>query len=490
MRKSVVFTFAMALHMILFSGYEAGAQLKMPSLFGDNMVLQQNSRVSVWGKGTAGEKVHVKPSWTDTGYETEVSGDGEWKLEINTVSAGGPFEMCVSSGRDTIHLSNISLGEVWICSGQSNMAMPVRGYTSQPVKGALQTVLESPAYTDRIRIFNVARDSSCIVRDDCTGKWSEATTSSVASTSAVAYGFAVRLTEALGVPVGIIVSAFGGTRIESWVPGERLGEALEGVIPERDIKKKYSIRNTGRKKPDQVGTIYNAMIAPLAPYAAKGFLWYQGCSNRKDYSHYAQMQTAMVDAWRNAWGDTDSSMPFCFVTIAPYSYGNSGDTSRARLVESQLKSLETIPNSYAAISEAYGEEDCIHPSDKWPVADQLAWNALVNEYGFSGLPSGYPYIERYETDGDSIVIYFANAANGLCPSYGEKIEGFMIAGKDRRFHKAEAEILVKPSRVVVRSPEVKSPVAVRYSFQNYSGANLTGISGVPVPPFRTDNWED
>ncbi len=406
-----------------------------------------------------------------------------------TADAGGPYEITIASESDTLTVTDVLLGEVWICSGQSNMAMPVRGYTFQPVEGAMQTVLEAPEYSGKIHIFNVERDSCYVYRDDVKGKWQDASSKSVSYTSAIAYGFATRLTDALGVPVGIIVSAFGGTKIEAWTPADALKSSLEGVIADSAIEKKLAVRNTGRKKPDQAGTLFNAMIHPLAPYAAKGFLWYQGCSNRRDYTHYAEMQTAMVASWREAWHDEDDSMLFAFVTIAPHSYGDSMDDTRAFFVENQLESLETIPHSLAVVTEDCGEEECIHPSRKSEVADRLAWNILVSEYGFSGLPSGYQRPTGTEIGDGKIIVYFENAKYGLCPSYGEPVRGFMIAGKDRKFYEADAVVKRDPCRVEVSSPEVSTPVAVRYSFRNYMESNLKDTAGNPVPPFRTDDWE-
>ena len=457
------------------------------------MVLQQNADAEIWGWGNPDEKVSVTASWDGRTYEARFSDGGGcgslWTVTLPTAEAGGPYEITVATGSDTLKVSDVLLGEVWICSGQSNMAMPVRGYTFQPVEGAMQTVLEAPEYSGKIHIFNVERDSSHVYRDDVTGKWQDASSKSVSYTSAVAYGFATRLTDALGVPVGIIVSAFGGTKIEAWTPEDALKASLEGVIPDADIEKKLAVRNTGRKKPDQAGTLFNAMIHPLAPYTAKGFLWYQGCSNRKDYTHYAEMQTAMAASWREAWQDKDADMLFAFVTIAPHSYGDSMDDTRAFFVENQLESLGTIPHSLATVTEDCGEEDCIHPSRKTVVADRLVWNVLVSEYGFSGLPAGYPQPTEYEIGDGKITVFFENAKYGLCPSYGEPVKGFMIAGSDRRFHEAEAVILRGPCRVEVSSPEVKEPVAVRYAFRNYMESNLRDTAGNPVPPFRSDDWK-
>lgn len=478
-----------------FISIEADASLRLPALFSNDMLLQRNVAAKIWGWTDVRENVTVTTSWNGKIYDAVLSADGadghgiQWSADIQTADAGGPYSIIVASPSDTVIIKNILLGEVWICSGQSNMAMPVRGYTGQPVESSLETVLEAPEYAGKIRIFNVAKDSSHVLKHDCTGKWQKASSKTVAATSAIAYGFAVRMTNALGIPVGIITSAFGGTKIEAWTPAEALEASLKGVIPESAIAKKMSVRNTGRKKPDQPGSLFNAMIYPLVPFTARGFLWYQGCSNRKDYTHYAEMQAAMVEAWRKSWNDENADMLFAFVTIAPHSYGDSMDDTRAFFVENQLKSLEIIPNSLAVLSEGCGEEDCIHPSRKKEVADRLAWNILAKQYGFSGLPYRWPEPAEIEMKEGLAVVYFDNVKYGLCPTYGEKVEGFEIAGKDRVFHKAEAVVKRDPFRVEVSSSEVESPAAVRYAFRNYVEANLCDIAGNPVPPFRTDDWE-
>ena len=484
--RPVLSVFA-AVAVFLMSASAVSAQTRLPSIIGSGMVLQQSSDVPVWGWDIPGQAVRISVSWSSDIYEAVAGSDGRWETEVSTPSAGGPFTVTVE-GSQKLTLKDVLAGEVWICSGQSNMAMPVRGYTSQPVEDSYSTVLEAPQYSGRIHIFNVTKDSSSVAKADCEGRWRDATCKNVASISAVAWGFAVRLAEALDVPVGIVVSAYGGTRIEPWVPADALADALEGVIPAKSIDRKLSERNVPGKKPSAAGTIYNAMIAPLAPYKAKGFLWYQGCSSRNDYSHYASMQTALVSEWRNAWRDEDASMPFIFATIAPYSYGDADDDVRAYFVENQLSSLSMIPGSHAVVTEGFGEKDCIHPSRKGPVADQMAWTALATEYGMDGIPVGYPAYERHEINGDTVTIYFSNARYGLCPSYGEPVRGFRVAGKDRVFHEAEAVIKGNPLRVEVRSGEVKAPVAVRYSFLNWCESNLTSLYGVPVPPFRTDSW--
>lgn len=478
---------AAVLCALILPADHAAAQTRLPALFSDGMVLQRSSDAPVWGWDIPGTEISVTASWDGRSCTATAGEDGRWMTRIETPEAGGPYEITVRGSEEKV-IRGVLSGEVWICSGQSNMAMPVRGYTSQPVEDSFRTILSAPEYGERIHVFNVTKDPGPEVREDCRGLWKEASCESAATTSAVAWHFAVALTEALGVPVGIIVSAYGSTKIEPWTPKDALEDALEGAIPKKLLEEKLSARNVEGKAPTEAGSLYNSMIAPLSPYAAKGFLWYQGCSSRKDYGHYALMQTAMVEAWRRAWGDDNAEMPFIFATIAPHAYGNAEDAVRAYFVESQLKSLEMIPNSHAVVTEGLGEKDCIHPPKKREVGEMMAWTALSKTYGVSGMTAGYPQYDRMETGEGVVTVWFSNAKYGLCPSYGEPLKGFYLAGKDRTFHEATAVILKNPLRVEVRCEAVPEPVAVRYSFFNWCESNLTDTFGIPVPPFRSDDW--
>lgn len=475
-----------AFFLTAVSGRATGADpdLKMPSLFCDNMVLQQQTAAPVWGWDAPGSKVTVKPSWSKTSYRTTADENGKWMTRVDTPSAGGPYTLEIS-GSGKVTINNVLIGEVWVCSGQSNMEMPVKGYGFQPTEGAVDAVLDAPAYKDRIHIFNVARNAADVPQDDCSGIWEEATSKSVANTSAVAYFFARRLAVGLDVPVGIIVTCWGGSAIEAWTPEDVLLKALEGRISKETIEKKLA-----RKKEDgpvAVATLYNGMIHPLFPYAAKGFVWYQGCTNLDDFTHYDLMQQAMVECWRKGWEDDENSMPFHFVTIAPYRYDDADRPTRGYFVENQLHSLKLIPNSYAAITETLGDEACIHPAKKQPVADQIALNALSENYGLENIFVGYPVMTGYSVQNDKIRIEF-KAWDGLQPYFDRQIKGFEIAGADKVFHPAFATVVPWETAVVVYSPEVPEPVAVRYSFHNYCESNFTNNYGIPVPPFRTDDW--
>ncbi len=482
---SVAILFALAC-LTAFRGM-ASDTFKVSSLFCDNMVLQQQTDAPVWGWDEPGAKVTVKTSWDNASYKAVAGEDGKWMVRVKTPVAGGPYSVEIS-GTGKVSLKDVLIGEVWVCSGQSNMEMPMRGFGFQPIDGANDAILDAPEYKDRIRIFNVVKATSDKPEPDCKGLWEKASSKAVANTSAYAYFFAERMAVGLGIPVGIIVTCWGGTYVEAWTPKDVILDAVKGKISDDVLKEKLARLDTPAAGANKMAVLYNAMINPLLPYAAKGFLWYQGCSNLNDYTHYDVMQAAMVDCWRKGWGDKDCRMPFHFVTIAPHGYGNSPACTRAYFVENQLNSLNLIPNSYATVSEIFGNEACIHPSDKKSLADQTAMTQLAVTYGLESLPVGYPKMKNFKVDGNKAIVEFENAGDGLFPFWGEAVLGFEVAGEDKVFHEAKAVVVPWQAAVEITCPEVEAPVAVRYSFHNYCKSNLVNQSGIPVPAFRTDSW--
>jgi sialate O-acetylesterase len=260
-------------------------------------------------------------------------------------------------------------------------------------------------------------------------------------------------------------------------------KALEDVLTKEQLEYKHGLRSI---KPSE---LYCAMIAPIRNFTAKGFLWYQGCSNLSDNDHYDVMMARMVKQWREDWGDKENKMPFYYVMITPYSYGNSRAIAYPRFVECQIRALKLIPNSGMAGSTDIGEEYCIHPAQKKEVGQRLAALAMEQTYGIKGFEPKAPLMESYSFADGKAKIKITNCSMGLSPWYGTPVTGFEIAGADKIFHKAQASISAN-NEVTVWSAEVKEPVAVRYSFRNFAPGNLTNLFGVPVVPFRTDNWND
>ena len=479
----------MGLKKILLSAAAAlvfssmSATISLPKILGSNMVLQQNSDVNLWGTARPHTAVRVTVSWASDIVLTTSDSDGHWAAKVRTPHASFEPQTVVISDGDDLTLSNILIGDVWICSGQSNMEMPVKGFNNQPVEGSIDYILEAKDYENKIHMFKVgwARSYDKDLDDCLSGEWQAAAPESVANTSAVAYFFAHYLTRAVNIPIGIITSHWGGTRIESWMPQS----ALKECVSAEQFDRKQTIHSI---KPSE---LYCAMIAPIRNFTAKGFLWYQGESNLDDTDHYDTMMERMVRQWREDWGDSDNSMPFYYAQIAPFMYGGSREIAYPLFVEAQVRALSVIPNSGMAATTDIGDEHCIHPAQKKEVGQRLAALALAQTYRQGGFEPKAPQLQSYEIIDGKVVLTFSNYANGLNPWYQAPIEGFEIAGPDRVFHQAKAWTSDNPiDKVTVWSDEVKEPVAVRYAFRNFIPCNLSNTFGIPVAPFRTDDWDD
>ena len=458
--------------------------LKLAHIFSDHMVLQQQTEAPVWGWGVPGKTVTVEGSW-GASARTKVADDGSWRVALPTAAAGVPYTLTVSCGKEKLTVSDVALGEVWICSGQSNMEMPMRGFGFQQIDGFRDNLLEAAVYADRIRVLNVKSDTTHFVQQDIDFTWTLSDPAVCAETSAVAYLFAKRLTRNLGVPVGIIVNAWGGSRIEPWMTMEAVEKA--GVSP-AELAEIKALHETAGLYPNGVATCWNGRMAPLAGYAAKGFLWYQGCSNIGQ-ACYDKLQCAMVKLWRDAWG-VGEEMPFIFALLAPYDHSKAEGRWRPAFVRTQMHAAEMTPNSYAVCLETLGDEVTIHPPTKAEVADMMALRALASAYGQQvGMPIDLPEPRSidYLEDG-RVKILFTNVWSNLQSISARKIVGFELAGEDRAFHLADAEVDWDGQTVYVKCDAVPHPVAVRYSFRNWMGANLQTSYGIPVPPFRTDDW--
>mgnify|MGYP003373797485 FL=1 len=466
--------YLLSLCMAVLLAVELQAKVVLPALLCDNMVVQQNSVVCLWGKSDA-SVLTVKPSWTEKEYRTDVSGNGSFQLRIETPSAGGPFEIEFNDGEKTT-VRNVMAGEVWICAGQSNMDMPMSGYPGQPVNGALEAVVEAKEYP--VHVFMVNRKLSKQTEEQCEGKWEAPSAESVMHSSATAYFYAKNLQKSLQVPVGIIVSAWGGTSILSW-----MSEKSVNTLPS-DVTKACVERDS--REQNLPGRLFNAMIHPLKNYTAKGFIWYQGEHNLQEHLTYDVMMKTMVDEWRNSWNDKKNEMPFYFVQIAPYRYfNNSMEIQRPLIVEAQKRALELIPNSGMATTTDIGEEFCIHPAKKPVVGLRLAACALAGTYHVKGLCTSDIKIEEIKPLDNKMILKFNSDFRSVYPA---RMKGFEIAGKDRKFYPAEA--VFKNGTIEVRSDSVAHPEAVRYAFRNYVEADMKNVMGVAASSFRTDNWNE
>lgn len=462
------------LSFILFSLFFANAELKVASVLGDNMVLQRNSEIKLWGKAEPNQRVTVKADWNKTTSNTVANEKGEWILNIKTTDAGGPYTISLATNKEQVKLKNILLGEVWLCSGQSNMEMPVAGFRDQPLKGSNDFLTESN--NNLIRLFTVKKASMEMPQDSCEGNWEVASANSVAQFSAVGYLYAKQLQRLLNVPIGMICSSWGGSRIEAWMSKETLSGYPE------------ALRQTSQEKmqpQNRASRLYNGMILPIINFTIKGAIWYQGEANIGNYKDYAALQASMVSNWRNIFGVGE--FPFYFVQIAPYSYGNSKAINSALQRDEQLKSMSLIPNSGMISTFDIGEEKSIHPSEKMIVAKRLSYWALSETYGFKGISFQSPAFKSISIKNSVAYVTFDNSDNGLT-SFGKEVECFEIAGQDSIFYPAKMSISKK--QACVWSLQVKTPVAVRYGFCNFPKTEgyLYNTAGLPVPSFRTDNW--
>ncbi len=472
MKKVIKFSFIF-LASIIFSSFSLFADVELPALFADNMVLQQQSNVAIWGKATKNTTVKIITSWNQKSYTTNVGADGKWKLKVSTPKAGGPYDISISDGKAT-KLKNVLIGEVWLCSGQSNMEMPMKGFKNQPVIGSAEAIALSS--NSQIRLFSVKRAKSLSPLADVDAKWELCEPQNVSEFSSTAYFFGLMLNRSLKVPIGLINSSWGGTRIEPWMSEMGIKNFDWTKTPEKTTTIDFSVQTPT--------VLFNGMINPLVGYGIKGVIWYQGESNRTEPQAYQKLLPGLIQNWRNLWGAGD--FPFYYIQIAPYAYGKEGLNS-AYLREAQLKASTSLSNVGMASILDVGEKETIHPSHKKTGADRMALLALEKSYGIKGIQAESPTLKEMKIESGVAKLYFDNAPVGLT-SFNQPLSNFEIAGADRRFYLAIA--VITKEGVNVSSPSVKEPVAVRYAFKDFVVGDLFGLNGFPVSSFRTDDWED
>lgn len=486
----------------------AVADVELPAVIGDNMVLQRHQRVPIWGTADPGEEVTV--TFAGQRVSTTTNRDGHWILRLTALAAGGPHEMTIA-GNNTIRLRNILVGEVWACSGQSNMQWSVR---------ASNNAQEEIAAADypMIRLLTVPRVPASEPVADIEAEWVVCGPETVPNFSAVGYFFGRDIHKELGVPVGLINTSWGGTPAESWTTRSTLEEYPDFApildrwnqardnYPEQKKKHEEALakwkeeaekaKAEGKQPPRQPGpplferkqyepsSLFNGMIAPLIPYAIKGAIWYQGESNAGRAYQYRELFSAMIRDWRREWGQ--GAFPFLFVQLANFRAREPepGESDWAELREAQSMALK-LPKAGQAVIIDIGEAEDIHPKNKQDVGYRLALNALAIAYGRDIVYSG-PVYRSMDTDGDTIRLHFDHVGGGLVAKGGGPLKGFAIAGEDRKFVWADA--VIDGDTVVVRSDQVARPVAVRYAWANNPECNLYNKDGLPASPFRTDSW--
>jgi sialate O-acetylesterase len=484
------------------------ADVKLPSVFSEHMVLQRDVKLPVWGTAAPGEEVTV--TLGDQTQKATAGADGKWSVKLAAMPAGGPHTL-VAKGKNTVSIPDVLVGEVWFASGQSNMALTVNRADNFEKE-------QAAAKFPQLRMFIATGPAAREPQADCPGSWAVCSPETVGKFSAAAYFFAREVHQKLGVPVGVIHSSVGGTPIESWVRADAQHETpeLKGFFEEKPaakgsddaVKRRYekqleswkkeaaAAKAAGQKAPKaprnpaaaaarkgNVGGLFNGKIAPFIPYAIRGALWYQGEANTipEKAPYYQYQLPLLVSDWRKLWDQEPRDFPFAWVQL-PNFKGAGRDISLVR--EAMLMTLR-LPNTGMAITIDIGNPDNIHPTNKQDVGHRLALWALGTVFGRQVPSTSGPLPASHAVEGDHVTVTFGHADGGLVGKGGE-VKGFTIAGEDKHFQPAVAKI--DGEKVVVSSPEVKHPAAVRYAWENDPACNLYNGAGLPASPFRTDDW--
>ena len=443
-------------------------QIRLPAVIGDNMVLQQKSEAAVWGWGEPGSEIKVTGSWNNDTVKTKISNHSFWSVKLKTPAAGGPFTVNIKSN-DELTLKNVMIGEVWICSGQSNME-----WSADHNLMNAQEEIKNANYPD-IRLFHVKKIATETPQDNCFAKWEECSPSTMHSFSSVGYFFSRNLHQNLNIPIGIIEVAWGGTPAEVWVNAD----LVESDPLLRSSAQKLITYDWWPNKP---GVAYNAMISPLIHFSIAGAIWYQGEGNTLNYESYRNLMGTLIENWRSDFG---KEFPFYYVQIAPYAY--SPETRPAIIREMQMQTMNNVPKTgMVVVSDLVDDVKNIHPANKQDVGKRLANWALGETYGVKELAYKHPQYESMKLEKSKIRISFSNVPTSLIQK-GDELKCFEIAGDDNAFVPASAKI--DGNSVLVWASGIKAPEAVRFSFSNDAIGNLFSKEGLPVAPFRTDEWE-
>ncbi len=462
------------------------AEVRLPNIFGNSMVLQRELPVPVWGWAESGQEVTVTLGGQTK--KAKADQDGRWQVKLDALKANAEGQTLKVAGGNTIELKDILVGEVWICSGQSNMEWSVANSLN-----AQEEI--SAANHPQIRLFNVPGHTTApLPQDNCPGAWQLCQPNTARGFSAVGYFFGRRLQQELKVPIGLVGSNWGGTRIEPWTSpaGFRSVPELKAIADKVDAYDEKT--KVGGGSPS---AIYNAMIHPLAPFAMRGAIWYQGESNGGEGESYYHKTRALVNGWRKLF---NPDLAFYWVQLADFQKPNdnpAGGDGWAKIREAQRKALGIKHTGMAVITDIGAAND-IHPRNKQDVGWRLSQWALHQTYGMKDVVPCGPLYKSHKVEGGSIRITFDHVGGGLIVGKKEglkptkevkdgKLARFAIAGADKKWHWAEAAI--SGGEVVLKSAEVANPVAVRYAYtMNPAGANLYNNEGIPASPFRTDDW--
>ena len=466
MKRNIFFLLFVAIAL------SVGAQpaLRLPSIIGTHAVLQQSASVQLWGWAPSTIPVKISCSWAPSDTVFAMPGkDCAWNVSVNTPKAGGPYRITFISDQQKIIIDDILIGEVWLCSGQSNMEF---NFTwTQGVLDAGDAVAKSA--NKSIRFFQVARGFSTFPQANCEGEWKVCSPETVAGMSVVGYFFGKKLNEVTGNPVGLIASYWGGSCVQSWIPGD----VLEHDPALAKLADKARPVNWA---PTASSVLYNAMIHPIIQYRIAGAIWYQGEANTDFPSDYGQLFSALITNWRRAF---NNDLPFYYVQIAPCSCYS--DINGALLREQQETALKLPKTGMVVVGDLVDNIKDIHPKIKKEVGNRLANLALKEQYGINDLQPYFPHLDKFTVVKNKIVILVSSISKLTCKD--KEVKSFQIAGEDKKFYPATATI-DKKGNISVSAKEVAIPVAVRYCFTNDGMPNLFDVNGLPLMSFRTDNW--
>jgi sialate O-acetylesterase len=471
MKKFSYFTF-----LLLFQLHVHGA-IKLPSILSDNMVLQQKSVVKLWGNSTTKKNISVRVSWTYTLFSCSSKLDGSWELSIFTPK--GSFEkqtITISDGLP-ITLSNILIGEVWLCAGQSNMAMTYTGYRNQPIANA-QVEMDAATEESGIRMFNVGKTASYAPSNSIKGSWILSNPKNMHAFSVVGYTYAQQLQKTLNCPIGIINSSYGGSTIEGWLNQTNI--------------QKYADYPINMNIPDSISQLrpyvmFQGMIRPLRNYQIKGIVWYQGEGNVGRSSTYSQKLQDLAYLWRFTFDNAD--LPFYVVEIAPYTYESILEPAKIR--EAQFVAVNTL--AHAGIVSTNDlvpetESTCIHPSNKRTIGERLGNLSLLETYDYDTIQAQSPSFNRIEVQKEQVILHFNNTYQGL--QHDGTIVGFELGDTMHEFHPVYAQIGKDKNTIIIPLENGATFHAIRYCFKNYQVGNVKNSAGLPLTPFRTDHWNE
>jgi sialate O-acetylesterase len=458
----------------------ARADVKLPSIFTEHLVLQRDLADPVWGSADPGEEVTV--TIADQKHTTKADDSGKWRVKLSPLPAGGPHHLTVQ-GKNKIELTDVLVGEVWICSGQSNMQWNIGSTKDSDLE-------IKAANFPQIRFVNVPQVGTQEPQSDFKGAWQVCSPQTVNSLTAVGYFFGRQIFETINVPVGLINDAWGGSACEAWIRRDILAaDSQYGPLMQRweEIEKAATPdpkQLTGNSRP---GNIYNGVLKPTIGYGIRGAIWYQGETNAGRAYQYRNLFPLMIKSWRDEWAQGD--FPFYWVQLADYQpeKPEPGDSAWAELREAQTMTMDKLPNAGQAVIIDIGEGKDIHPRNKQDVGHRLARWALARDYGVQ-VAYHSPQYKSMERKENKIVLTFDHLGGGFRLFDVKEPRGFTIAGEDKKFYNAQAKLDEKTNQIEVWANEVSEPVAVRYAWADNPVCNVFSKEDLPLTPFRTDDW--